>query len=466
MYGFKECSSYEALYNKSRGCYKEGFVDKFVHDPNKTPDSSQLPPHNCPNYGNPVDGLYCRQCALLRKKLEEVWFTICDENEIFQDFLNTSESSNDNTNVVNAPQSGPRLVGTVLIMAIIVHRNFRLSLIRNHVTIKTLMSSYKLCQVFIRHAILEIKIHSLMIPILIFLDDSPNPPPQPPTYSYEFCGNDAHYGHDFPPQVPFIYNLEPCYNQDFNFPHLKDMFTSRRRTDKVVLIKEKLKAARDRQKSYTDNRRKPLEFEVGDQVLLKVFSWKGVIRFGKKGKLAPRESTFQPHWFHELKMSGVMTPYTRKKFHWGIVIPTGLKRYTDLTTGLRMKRTNRKCRIPIDLYMCRVEEKLIMRKLERKWIMKKEMRMISKDGTISEFPEYTSSKEEDEEEEEEEEKEESEKKGSKRASEMGSNSESFGYAASDNEVESDLESTARIEPKCKEMEDTCESGVRPKPNSS
>ncbi|GJY02840.1 putative reverse transcriptase domain-containing protein [Tanacetum coccineum] len=58
--------------------------------------------------------------------------------------------------------------------------------------------------------------------------------------------------------------------------------------DKVVLIMEKLKAARDRQKSYADNRRKPLEFEVGDQVLLKVSPWKGVIRFGKKGKLAPR----------------------------------------------------------------------------------------------------------------------------------------------------------------------------------
>ncbi|GKF23095.1 hypothetical protein Tco_0075417, partial [Tanacetum coccineum] len=58
-------------------------------------------------------------------------------------------------------------------------------------------------------------------------------------------------------------------------------------TDKVVLIKEKLKAARDRQKSYADNRRKPLKFEVGDQVLLKVSHWKGVIRFGKKGKLAP-----------------------------------------------------------------------------------------------------------------------------------------------------------------------------------
>ncbi|GKA01364.1 putative reverse transcriptase domain-containing protein [Tanacetum coccineum] len=59
-------------------------------------------------------------------------------------------------------------------------------------------------------------------------------------------------------------------------------------TDKVVLIKEKLKAARDRQKSYADNRRKPLEFKVGDQVMLKVSPWKGVIYFGKKGKLAPR----------------------------------------------------------------------------------------------------------------------------------------------------------------------------------
>ncbi|GJY85461.1 hypothetical protein Tco_0499487 [Tanacetum coccineum] len=59
-------------------------------------------------------------------------------------------------------------------------------------------------------------------------------------------------------------------------------------TDKVVLIKEKLKAARDRQKSYADNRRKPLEFEVGDRVMLKVSPCKGVVGFGKKGKLAPR----------------------------------------------------------------------------------------------------------------------------------------------------------------------------------
>nr|GEZ10877.1 putative reverse transcriptase domain-containing protein [Tanacetum cinerariifolium] len=59
-------------------------------------------------------------------------------------------------------------------------------------------------------------------------------------------------------------------------------------TDKVVLIKERVKAARDYQKSYADNRRKPLEFEVGYQVLLKVSPWKGVVRFEKKRKLAPR----------------------------------------------------------------------------------------------------------------------------------------------------------------------------------
>ncbi|GJY58776.1 reverse transcriptase domain-containing protein [Tanacetum coccineum] len=59
-------------------------------------------------------------------------------------------------------------------------------------------------------------------------------------------------------------------------------------TDKVVVIKEKLQAARNRQKSYADSGRKMVEFNVGDRVLLKVSPWKGVMRFGKKGKLSPR----------------------------------------------------------------------------------------------------------------------------------------------------------------------------------
>nr|GEX51653.1 reverse transcriptase domain-containing protein [Tanacetum cinerariifolium] len=56
----------------------------------------------------------------------------------------------------------------------------------------------------------------------------------------------------------------------------------------IVQIKNRLLAARRRQKSYTDVRRKPLEFEVGDKVMLKVSPWKGVIRFGKCLKLSPR----------------------------------------------------------------------------------------------------------------------------------------------------------------------------------
>ncbi|GKA24315.1 putative reverse transcriptase domain-containing protein [Tanacetum coccineum] len=59
-------------------------------------------------------------------------------------------------------------------------------------------------------------------------------------------------------------------------------------TEKISHIKNRLKAARDRQKSYVDKRRKPLEFGVSDYVLLKVSPWKGVVRFRKKGKLAPR----------------------------------------------------------------------------------------------------------------------------------------------------------------------------------
>ncbi|GKE49574.1 hypothetical protein Tco_1480832 [Tanacetum coccineum] len=58
--------------------------------------------------------------------------------------------------------------------------------------------------------------------------------------------------------------------------------------EKIVQIKNRLLAARSRQKSYTDVRRKPLEFEVGDMVMLKVSPWKGIIRFGKHGKLSLR----------------------------------------------------------------------------------------------------------------------------------------------------------------------------------
>nr|GEV22473.1 putative reverse transcriptase domain-containing protein [Tanacetum cinerariifolium] len=59
-------------------------------------------------------------------------------------------------------------------------------------------------------------------------------------------------------------------------------------TEKIIQIKKCIQAACDGQKSYADRKHKPLEFEVGDKVMLKVSPWKGVIHFGKRGKLNPR----------------------------------------------------------------------------------------------------------------------------------------------------------------------------------
>ncbi|GJV30743.1 hypothetical protein Tco_1387191 [Tanacetum coccineum] len=59
-------------------------------------------------------------------------------------------------------------------------------------------------------------------------------------------------------------------------------------TKKIVQIKSRIQAARDRHKSYANIRRKPMVFQVGDRVMLKVSPWKGVVHFGKRGKLNPR----------------------------------------------------------------------------------------------------------------------------------------------------------------------------------
>nr|GFA03875.1 hypothetical protein [Tanacetum cinerariifolium] len=214
MYGFKECSSCGTLYTKSCGCSKWGFVDKFVRDPNKTPDSSQQPLHDCPKCKNPVDGLYCRKCALLQKKLKEVWFAICDEQEFFQDYLNTSKSSNDNTNIVNAPQepfvfnqdpgenssqSPPHIdhhccYGCGDPLDGIFYRRCTCESYRKEFP-QTLPSFHPTCYSGDENSFAHDSTPN-------FVNDSPNvfnPPPQPPTYSYEFRGNDAHYSHDCPP---------------------------------------------------------------------------------------------------------------------------------------------------------------------------------------------------------------------------------------------------------------------------
>ena len=58
--------------------------------------------------------------------------------------------------------------------------------------------------------------------------------------------------------------------------------------EKVKIIRERLKVATDRQKSYADMKRKDIRHEISEKVFLKVSPWKKVTRFGKKGKLSPR----------------------------------------------------------------------------------------------------------------------------------------------------------------------------------
>nr|GEY46828.1 putative reverse transcriptase domain-containing protein [Tanacetum cinerariifolium] len=60
-------------------------------------------------------------------------------------------------------------------------------------------------------------------------------------------------------------------------------------TEKIVQIKQRMQAAHDRQKCYADLKHKPMEFQVGDKVMLKVLPWKWVVRFRKRGKLNPRK---------------------------------------------------------------------------------------------------------------------------------------------------------------------------------
>nr|GFC11713.1 hypothetical protein [Tanacetum cinerariifolium] len=88
-YAIKECSSCGALYTRDCSCSKGNVEDKIL---------VPRPPKNCARYGHPVNGPYCQRCALLREKLEEDLVTYCKY------FQNTSESSDDNTNIVNAPR--------------------------------------------------------------------------------------------------------------------------------------------------------------------------------------------------------------------------------------------------------------------------------------------------------------------------------------------------------------------------
>nr|GEX26682.1 hypothetical protein [Tanacetum cinerariifolium] len=101
LYPIKECLSCGALYTTDYCCSVEILEDKIICDLDKTPDLSQQSPQNCPKCGHLVNGHYCQGCALLRKKFKEDLFTSGIEHGILQDSFGPS---NENPNVVNAPQ--------------------------------------------------------------------------------------------------------------------------------------------------------------------------------------------------------------------------------------------------------------------------------------------------------------------------------------------------------------------------
>ncbi|GJU17705.1 hypothetical protein Tco_1145671 [Tanacetum coccineum] len=237
LFSIKECSSCGALYTADFCCSKGGLEDKIL---------VPKPPQNCATCGDPVDGLYCRPCAFVRKCLNEGWYTIHDENEI----LNTSESSNHNTNVVSAPQepfvfnqdpgvnssqslpqsnhnfcyecgdslddifcqrctckscgNGAHIGYNCPPKALIISNPKQCNQTIDELP-QTLPSVHPTCNSGDENSFTyDSKPNSV--------DDSPNvfnPPPQPSMYSCEFCRNYAHYGHYCTPQVPFIYP-EPC----------------------------------------------------------------------------------------------------------------------------------------------------------------------------------------------------------------------------------------------------------------
>ncbi|GJZ36387.1 hypothetical protein Tco_0582578 [Tanacetum coccineum] len=204
LFSIKECMTCGALYTADFCCSKGGLEDKIL---------VPKPPQNCPTCGKPVDGYNCRHCVFVRKCLNEGWYTIHDENEI----LNTSKSSNQNTNIVSAPQE-PFSCGNGA------HIGYncppKAPIISNPEPCNQIIDESPQILPSVHPTFNSEDENSFTYDSKPnSVDDSPNvfnPLPQPSLNSCEFCGNDARYGHSCTHQVPFIYP-EPCYNQDFNF---------------------------------------------------------------------------------------------------------------------------------------------------------------------------------------------------------------------------------------------------------
>nr|GEY39008.1 hypothetical protein [Tanacetum cinerariifolium]GEZ58173.1 hypothetical protein [Tanacetum cinerariifolium] len=265
-YAIKECSSCGTLYTRDCVCSIRTVEDKIL---------VLKPPKNCARCmrcGYLVDGPNCQGCTLLRQELEE---NLVTHSPYLQ---NTSEPSNATTNIVNAPRE-PYVVkqdngsfvdkisfdlnrapdspnqfhcfhckdvlrdgeackrctctkcGSGLRKGLCYICGHNQNSLNDSPSISETSSQSPLninhsCYecgdpldgIFCKRCTSESPFTLDSTPT--YVDESPNvfnPPPQPPVYPCEFCGNDAYFGHYCTPQAPFIC-LEPCYNQDFKFP--------------------------------------------------------------------------------------------------------------------------------------------------------------------------------------------------------------------------------------------------------
>ncbi|GJU98103.1 hypothetical protein Tco_1327374 [Tanacetum coccineum] len=81
-----------------------------------------------------------------------------------------------------------------------------------------------------------------------------------------------------------------------------------------------------------------------------------------------------------------MPSHSHKKFRWGTVFATGCRSFIKPGSGHRMKRTNRRTHVLIDLYPCHIEEKMIMKKVRGESVMEWKTKVTTKEGTVIKFP--------------------------------------------------------------------------------
>nr|GEZ74169.1 hypothetical protein [Tanacetum cinerariifolium] len=183
--------------------------DTVICDLNKTLDLSQQPPQNCPKCGKPVDGHYCQGCALLRKKFKEDLFTYCEKMEfskilpshpmIIPTLLMLFKShSLSNKTPIKIPHKVLHKSTTIVVTG--AHYGYncppKVPIIPNLGPCKnqTIDEIPQIVPCFNPTCYSEDGNSSTYDSRSNFFDDSPNifnPPPQPPMYSCEFCGNDA-----------------------------------------------------------------------------------------------------------------------------------------------------------------------------------------------------------------------------------------------------------------------------------